>query len=183
MNPPGTGTDPAVPATCQVLVSVGTDHHRFDRLIDWIDSWTARNPGVEVVVQRGTSRRPATASSVDLMGHDDVTALMGQADAVVVQGGPAGILDARGEGRLPIVVPRRPDLSEHVDGHQITFARWMAERGEVLLAESEEDLHHLLDAIVADPGTGRIAEQRDNAAALTAFAASVDGLFAPSRRR
>lgn len=164
---------------CRVLVSVGTDHHRFDRLVDWIDSWTAANPGVRVVVQRGTARPPATAESVDLVPYDRMVELMDEADAVVVQGGPAGILDARGAGKLPIVVPRRPDLDEHVDGHQITFARWMAERGQVLLAESEDDLHRLLDRILSDPSTGRVTEHRDNSAALRAFSAAVDGLFRP----
>lgn len=171
------GLDQQVPTSCRVLVSVGTDHHRFDRLIDWVDSWTAQHPDVEVVVQRGTSRPPATAASVDLMGYDDMITLMGRADAVVVQGGPAGILDARGQGRLPIVVPRRPDLAEHVDGHQIRFTRWMAERGQVTLAESEAELHRLLDAVLAEPSIGRVADERDNAAALGAFATAVDGLF------
>ncbi len=166
-----------VPDTCQVLVSVGTDHHRFDRLVDWIDSWTAANPGVDVVVQRGTARAPSTAWSIDLMPYDRMIDLMRAADAVVVQGGPAGILDARGQGRLPIVVPRRGDLGEHVDGHQVTFSRWMAERGQVALAETEPQLHALLDAALADPSTARIDDQRDNSATLSAFAAAVDGLF------
>ena len=184
---PGVRPDRAAPVShgpptspCQVLVSVGTDHHRFDRLIDWIDRWAARNPSVPVVVQRGTSRAPATAHSVDLMAYDDMIGLMAGADAVVLQGGPAGIVDARGQGRLPIVVPRRPDLHEHVDGHQITFCRWMAGRGQITLAETEAALHARLDAVLADPAIGRTTADQDGAAAVRAFSAAVDPLF---RRR
>lgn len=165
----------------RVLVSVGTDHHRFDRLIDWVDQWTTRRPEVDVLVQRGTSREPVDARSVELLAYDDLVAAMAVADAVVLQGGPAGIVDARAAGRLPIVVPRRPDLGEHVDGHQLTFTRWMAERGQVRLAESADDLHRLLDEVLANPSSGRVSEQRDVTAAVRAFAAAVDPLLEPRR--
>lgn len=174
-------TQPSADDRCRVVVSVGTDHHRFDRLIDWIDRWTVQHPTVRVVVQRGTSRPPATASSVDLMAYDDLISLMAGADAVVVQGGPAGIVDARAQGRLPIVVPRRGDLGEHVDGHQVTFSRWMADRGLVRLAETEADLHGLLDAVLADPATGRTTDHHDGSNAVAAFGATVDPLFRPRR--
>lgn len=165
-----------------MVVSLGTDHHRFDRLVDWIDEWAARHAEVDVLVQRGTSRPPAEGTSVELMPWDELVAAMAQADAVVLQGGPAGIVDARSVGRLPIVVPRRPDLGEHVDGHQLTFARWMAERRQVLLAESAEELHRLLDEVLADPAVGRVSEHRDVSAAVRAFADVVDPLFEPRRR-
>ncbi len=42
------GTEP------RVLVTVGTDHHRFDRLIGWVDRWAAAHPEARVLVQHGT---------------------------------------------------------------------------------------------------------------------------------
>lgn len=165
----------------QVVVSVGTDHHRFDRLIDWIDSWTAAHPEVEVLVQRGSSRRPRTARSEELLGYDDLVAAMAGADAVVVQGGPAGIVDARGAGHRPVVVARRPELGEHVDGHQVTFTRWMAERGQIDLADDEATLHRLLDEALADPARFRVTEHRGPSPAVAAFAAVVDPLLAEIR--
>lgn len=161
----------------RVVVSVGTDHHPFDRLIDWIDTWTAAHPDVAVLVQRGTSRVPRSARSVELLGYDELVAAMAGADAVVVQGGPAGIVDARGAGRRPVVVARRPDLGEHVDGHQVTFTRWMAARGQIDLAEHEADLHRLLDAALADPQAFGVADQRGPSPAVAAFAAQVDPLL------
>jgi hypothetical protein len=46
-----------------VLISVGTDHHPFDRLVTWADGWLATRPegSVRCVVQSGTSRAPLVA--------------------------------------------------------------------------------------------------------------------------
>lgn len=179
---PATDTRPSGDAP-RVVVSLGTDHHRFDRLVAWIDAWTAEHPDIDVLVQRGTAREPATARSVDLLPYDDLVAAMAAADAVVVQGGPAGIVDARGTGHRPIVVPRRAALGEHVDDHQVRFTRWMAERDQIDLAETVEELHRLLDARLADPASGRVEEVRDGSAAVDAFAAVVDPLLAGRARR
>jgi len=48
-----------------VFVTVGTDHHPFDRLCAWADAWVsaARHPEIPWFVQSGTSRAPATAST------------------------------------------------------------------------------------------------------------------------
>ena len=165
----------------RVVVTVGTDHHRFDRLIDWIDQWSAANPEIAVLVQYGTSRPPKSATGHDLLAYDDLVGAMATADAVVTQGGPAGIVDARGAGRRPIVVARRPELGEHVDSHQITFTRWMAERGQIDLADSAQQLHRLLDHAMADPHAWRVDEERDTQATIDAFAAAVDPLLV--RRR
>lgn len=47
-----------------VLVTVGTDYHRFDRLIEWVDRWYAETGRgrVRCVVQHGASRAPSTPS-------------------------------------------------------------------------------------------------------------------------
>lgn len=178
-------TDPSghpLPRSPQVVVSVGTDHHPFDRLIDWIDTWTAVHRDVEVLVQRGSSRPPRTAGSVDLMGHPDLLAAMTSAQVVVVQGGPAGMADASDAGHRPVVVPRRPDLGEHVDGHQVTFARWMADRDRIELAEDEATLHRLLDEAIANPRRFRVEAKGDTPSdAVAAFASIVDPLFGSRR--
>lgn len=143
----------------RVVVTVGTDHHRFDRLLTWIDHWAEAHPDVAILVQRGTTEVPAerpSVTAVPMIGYDDLVAAMAGADAVVAQGGPAGIMDARGVGRLPVVVPRRGSLGEHVDDHQVQFTAWMAERGLVRLAADEAELHALLDRAVEDPTTFQI---------------------------
>jgi UDP-N-acetylglucosamine transferase subunit ALG13 len=170
--------------TADVLVTVGTDHHPFDRLIRWVDSWAYAHPMHPCLVQRGTSIRPATCDSHEYVAYDDLVESMFASTVIVSHGGPATIMEARAYGRLPIVVPRRPDLGEHVDDHQIRFSRWMAGRDQVVLAETEEELHRHLDLAFANPIMTRIdPADPEIEASVRRFGTLVDGLLDRRNRR
>ncbi len=164
-----------------IVGTVGTDHHRFDRLVDWIDRWvSARStegslPGFEVIVQHGTSRPPSIASGVELLPTDELAALITQAAAVVACG-PGTMMECRLAGLRPIAVPRRRELREHVDGHQVAFARLVAGRGLVELVETETALARALDAAVADPTHYRIASPAEPAPGIARVGELVDRL-------
>jgi UDP-N-acetylglucosamine transferase subunit ALG13 len=165
-----------------LLVTVGTDHHPFDRLVRWVDAWLGRAAGnpLRCLVQTGTSAPPAgQAAWTAYLEHARLEAAMAEAVAVVCHGGPGTILGARQAGAVPIVVPRQQRLGEHVDDHQVRFARRLAAEGSVHLAESEPDLHRLLDQVVAEPAAFRAAcQHRRTAAAVDAFERLVDRLVA-----
>lgn len=162
----------------RVVVTVGTDHHRFDRLVTWADHWAAANPDVGVLVQRGSSGPTTHADSAEMLGYEDLVAAMAAADAVVTQGGPAAIMDARAVGHRPVVIPRRGTLGEHVDDHQVRFTAWMAERDLVWLADDEHGLHRLLDRAVRNPQALRIPpDGGEVAGTVERFAAIVDLLL------
>lgn len=163
--------------TAEVLVTVGTDHHPFDRLIQWVDSWAVAHPTHPCLVQRGTSVRPRTCASDEYVAYDDLIESMDASTVIVTHGGPATIMEARAHGRLPVVVPRRPDLGEHVDDHQIRFSHWMAGRKQILLAETVDDLHQHLDRAFSDPATARIhPDDVDLETSVRRFATLVDDL-------
>jgi UDP-N-acetylglucosamine transferase subunit ALG13 len=136
-----------------VLVSVGTDHHRFDRLMDWVETWVARAPeGTSVVVQHGSSRAPAGVDARVLVTQAELRTLMAEADVVVLQGGPGGIIDSLVSGRRPVAVPRLAALDEVVDDHQVAFCRHLARIGQIEIAEDAASLLEALDRCLADPG-------------------------------
>ena len=61
-------------------------------------------------------------------------------------------------GAVPIVVPRQHRLGEHVDDHQVAFSRRLAaDGGGIHLAETEAELHRLLDRVAAEPAAFRPA--------------------------
>jgi UDP-N-acetylglucosamine transferase subunit ALG13 len=162
-----------------VFVTVGTDHHPFDRLVAWADAWVAAGGpgGVPCLIQTGTSKAPAHAAWRDYLRYDEMCAAMSSAVAVVCHGGPATIMEARRLGRVPIVVPRSADLGEHIDNHQQRFARRMSELGEIHVAASQEELFHLLDQALADPDAFAVHQDGDGiAAAVGRFEELVDGL-------
>ncbi len=135
-----------------VVVVVGTDHHRFDRLVEWLDDWAERQTApTRVVVQHGSARGPRVGEGHALLPHSDLQALMLEASVLVVHGGPATICEAWRHGHLPVVVPRDPRLGEHVDAHQQRFGRRLGGQGLVLLCEQREQLETALDQARCDP--------------------------------
>ncbi|MFD6565993.1 glycosyltransferase [Micromonospora profundi] len=171
-----------------MLVAVGTDKHRFDRLVDWLSQWYAKvDRPVALTVQHGHTDAPQLPGAVPFLGHDDLQRAMADADLVVCHGGPATILEARRHGHLPIVVPRDPVHGEHVDDHQQLFARRLGAAGLVALCETREALHDALDAGHADPSRYAVAADPDaheaRRAAVFRVGQIVEDLVARSNRR
>jgi UDP-N-acetylglucosamine transferase subunit ALG13 len=136
-----------------VFVTVGTDHHPYDRLMTWTDEWLEGGGSelAHVFVQSGTSTPPRIARSRDYLPHKEMQRVIEQATAVVCHGGPSTIMEMRYRGLVPIVAPRNSALGEHVDDHQIRFARRIAQLGTIKVVETREELFDLLDLAVAEP--------------------------------
>ena len=168
-----------------MLVTVGTEHYQFDRLIDWIDTWLASVEGsrVECLIQHGVSRPSTRAESRAFMPFDEMLAATREASAIVCHGGTGSVMLSRHEGIKPIVVPRTHDHGEHVDNHQVVFARRMATRYEVEIAETEQDLHGLLDAVLDRRLDPRGENLGDGARpAITRFSRLMDELLSGGSR-
>jgi UDP-N-acetylglucosamine transferase subunit ALG13 len=129
-----------------MFVTVGTDHHPFDRLVGWAENWAARVEDWDVQIQHGRSRAPLHGTGFAFCDHDRLQELFEVSDVIVCHGGPATITEARRLGHRPIVVPRDPALGEHVDNHQQLFSRRLGAAGVVELVENED---HFLAAVVA----------------------------------
>jgi UDP-N-acetylglucosamine transferase subunit ALG13 len=166
-----------------LVVTVGTDHHPFDRLVGWIDEWfaTRRPRELRCLVQRGTSAPPAHVPSVEYLPYHDLEAALEEARAVVSHGGPGTIMLCVAAGMRPIVVPRRRDLGEHVDDHQVAFARRIAADGVIELAETREAFETLLDRALEEPRPTGAAPASDSVAeTVERFEAAITALL---RRR
>lgn len=123
-----------------IFATVGTHEDPFNRLVVELDRLAAA--GVvreEVRIQSGYSTAAAPRCTMEkMMAFDAVQAAMAGARIVITHGGPASIMQALSHGKVPIVVPRDPAHGEHVDGHQIQFARRLADR--VLVVEDIREL-------------------------------------------
>lgn len=73
----------------EILLTVGTDFHQFDRVIQWLDRWLELNPGWQgkALCQHGASEPPVLARGVDYLDNDTLLASMRQARAVITHGG------------------------------------------------------------------------------------------------
>lgn len=128
-----------------VMVSAGTYHLPFERLGQWVGLWARDNPSVNVIYQHGPGKPIDGADNRTILPVDELMGLFESADAVVLQGGAGGVMDLRALQRIPIVVPRRPELDEVVDTHQLLFTDQAAQLGLVHRADDAQRLFSLLD--------------------------------------
>lgn len=113
-----------------IFVTVGTHEQQFDRLVRAVDELRADGNVDELVfVQTGyCTYEPTHCEHSKFVPFKKMKEMMADADVVVTHGGPSSFIEAMAAGKVPVVVPRRGDLGEHVNDHQADFVRIVAER-------------------------------------------------------
>ena len=72
-----------------VLVTMGMDHHPFQRLVDWSDGWLDAAPSdVEGLIQCGPARTAHPERSVDFLDFPELEARMASARVIACHAGP-----------------------------------------------------------------------------------------------
>lgn len=167
----------------RLFVSVGTDYHRFDRIVWWLDEWLAAGRDVRhVIVQRGTSAEPEHAESVEYLQRTQLIEEFQLASVVVCHGGPATIMECRKNGIVPIVVPREERYDEHVNDHQVDFCERLAAHGDIQLARTKDEFFRVLDLAV-ERGAPEVAVDDGHAAlSVLKFENQMVELFGPRAR-
>lgn len=113
-----------------IFVTVGTHEQQFDRLVKAVDELKGSGAIDEpVFVQTGyCTYEPVHCGHSKFVPFRRMKKMMAEADVVVTHGGPSSFIEAMAAGKVPVVVPRRGDLDEHVNDHQADFMRIVAER-------------------------------------------------------
>ena len=143
-----------------IFVTVGTHEQQFDRLVRCVVRLIAEGMITEdVMIQTGfSSYEPKACRWSKLCSYQDMNEYMDQARIVITHGGPSSIMMALQRGKIPIVVPRQKQYEEHVNDHQVEFARNVAKRmGTIIEVEDIETLGDVItnyDQIVAGMGHG-----------------------------
>lgn len=131
-----------------IFVTVGTHEQSFDRLVRHVDE--LKRSGVltdEVIMQTGYCDYVPTACTWQrFFPYSQMLSLVEQADIIVTHGGPSSFIMSLQVGKVPIVVPRKRSLGEHVNDHQVSFAREVAKRQKNILVA--EDMQTLTDMLV-----------------------------------
>ena len=143
-----------------IFVTVGTHEQPFNRLVKAVDE--LKRDGViteDVIMQTGFSTyEPKYCQWSKLIPYQQMIKNVEDARIVITHGGPASFVMPLQIGKTPIVVPRQKKYDEHVNDHQVEFARNVAERmGTIIPVEDISDLGKIIknyDEIVADMGHG-----------------------------
>ena len=94
-----------------------------------------------------------------LIPYQQMVKNVADARIVITHGGPARFIMPLQVGKTPIVVPRQHQFNEHVNDHQVEFARNVSKRmGTIIDVEDVETLGDIItnyDQIVAGMGHGK----------------------------
>lgn len=143
-----------------IFVTVGTHEQAFNRLIQKIDE--LKRDGLikdEVIMQTGFSTyKPKYCKWKKLIPYQQMKQYVDEARIVITHGGPASFIMPLQVGKVPIVVPRQKKFDEHVNDHQLEFARNVAQRmGTIIPVEDVEEIGEVItgyDQIVNGMGNG-----------------------------
>ncbi len=139
-----------------IFVTVGAQMP-FDRLVRAVDSWAGRAGRSDVFAQIGpTDWRPENLRFERFLAPPVFREKVAAASAVVAHAGMGSILTALELGKPILVMPRRGDLRETRNDHQVATAERLAELGRVHAAYDENQLTAMLDRIDDMVSTGSI---------------------------
>lgn len=134
------------PAALSTFVSVGNATQPFHRLLDAVCELVHQLPQ-PVFVQYGSAQDFICCPSCHAVAFMEMQAFerqVAEAELLILHAGAGSVIHAVRAGKVPVVMPRRAHLGEHVDDHQLEFARELAAAGKVVMCE---DVSELADAV------------------------------------
>lgn len=123
-----------------IFLTVGS-HEPFDRLVRAVDSWCKENPDVEVfgqITNKG-NYEPKHLKYVQNLDIDAFDATLKSADFLISHAGMGSIISALSLSKPIVVMPRKGNLQETRNDHQIaTAAHLIGKKGIVVANEVQE---------------------------------------------
>lgn len=156
-----------------IFLTVGTQLP-FDRLLDAMDR-IAADSDQRVIAQAGAGADALRWPSMEI--HTRLTprvfeGLFSEADVVVGHAGIGTVLSAQAHERPLIVCPRRFDLGEHRNDHQLATARHLEGRPGIYVAWWPEEIASILKQELRLPASETANPER---AKLISYLADVIG--------
>lgn len=141
-----------------IFVTVGTQL-AFDRMVRAVDAWAGARGRSDVLAQIGPEAYvPRHFESKAFVGPGEFAGLAQEAAAIVAHAGMGSIITALTYGKPIIIMPRRADLGEQRNDHQLATAARFADRPGVMVARDETELPALLDQLSGLRGAEPIPE-------------------------
>lgn len=131
-----------------IFVTVGTHEQQFNRLIEEVDRLKGeRLIKEDVFIQTGfSSYEPQNCEWSKLISYKEMQQKVNEARIVITHGGPASFIAPLQIGKIPVVVPRQAKFNEHVNDHQMDFAKQVSERMQTII--TVYDIENLKDIIL-----------------------------------
>lgn len=123
-----------------IFVTVGAQMP-FDRLVQAVDEWAGRSGTHNVFAQIGnTHLRPRHIEWAPFLQPAEFLARVREARLIIAHAGMGSILTALEHGKPILVMPRRGDLGETRNDHQVDTGKQLGQMGLVHVARDESEL-------------------------------------------
>lgn len=127
------------------FVSVGNATQPFQRLLDGVAAIVSRLPQ-PVVVQYGCGRFDVPGCQAHrLIQMGEFERLVATSELLILHAGAGSVIHALRVGKVPVIMPRRAALHEHLDDHQIEFAEALSQVGRVVVVHDAAQLGAAID--------------------------------------
>lgn len=130
-----------------IFVTVGTHEQQFNRLIKTVDRLVEEGIIKEdVIIQSGFSTYNAkNCKSEKIIPYSQMIENIKGARIIITHGGPATFIMPLQLEKIPVVVPRLKRFDEHVNDHQMEFAKMVKQRqGNIILVEDIDELAKII---------------------------------------
>ncbi len=168
-----------------IFVTVGAQMP-FDRMVRAVDEWAGRKNKKQILAQIGRGDyKPRNIQWVEFLDPPKFRESVQSAGAIVAHAGMGSIITALELGKPILVMPRRGDLSETRNDHQVATARQFLSLGCVAVAFDEMEMVDKLDRLDQLSTGPRIGSQAspELLSALRQFLNQEDVLTVPSGPR
>lgn len=130
----------------------------FDRMVRAVDEWAAARGRTDVFAQISeTDYRPRHIQWTAFLEPAEFRDRVSAANVLVAHAGMGSILTALEAGKPILVMPRRGDLRETRNDHQVATAQRFLSLGKVAVAMDEHELPPKLDSLDQLSAVGRIS--------------------------
>ena len=151
-----------------IFVSVGTQLP-FPRMMKIIDEWAEKNNDSAVFAQTADDAVLKNVKSTSYLSAKEFQKYFSEADVIVSHAGMGNILTALDLGKPIVIFPRKAELNEHRNDHQVSTARKFYEHPSVFIAEDLASFSISLTEIAALKDKDREGVKKHAASQLSQF--------------
>ena len=128
-----------------ILVTLGTQHQEFTRLLDYIEKSKIKD---EIIVQAGyTKYKSKKMKMFDFIDYDKMAEYVRDADLIITHGGTGSITGPLKDGKKVIACARLAKYGEHVDDHQTEIVDVFSDEGYILKLDENTNLDDLIKRV------------------------------------
>lgn len=129
-----------------ILVLLGTQNNKFDRLLKKLDDLiTKKVIKDKVIVQAGYTKYISENMEIfDFISNEELNKLQDDANLIITHGGVGSIISSIKKCKKVIAIPRLHEFGEHVNDHQKDIVNLFSEKGYIIGIEEIDDLENAI---------------------------------------